>query len=156
MPSELYRERSDGHLVWAWEDDDSSGIDFIDPFEEEVVRIPYKKKIKKCYFCKKVLKDRIYIIKDPVGHIESCSSCNFIYKTLHGENQSQRGDVMRKIYKLVMTQAKHCRLCMYFRQSRLHLCSRDMWTGVGDSHAQDYPLSFANYGCSRYRLNNSL
>ena len=106
-------------------------------------------KKKKCYFCKKVLKAKIYYTELHENKITLCSMCKFIYHTLNEEYVNRGLRIVDRIMASIKNDKRHCINCRNLNENNEGYCFRDMWTGIG-SHQTEYPNSFANHGCSNF------
>ena len=162
MPSEIYRTRQDGSLVWNWElgfgnepriEDIESHFSFVE-MGVWGVDMTFKKKIKKkieipCAFCGKDIKDRIYITKKNGITFKTCSGCKFVFKILYEETKAGKDKAIYRMLVFCKENPRHCTLCTRFKPRQTDLCDRGFHTGIG-MHETSFPESYANHGCSSF------
>ena len=144
MPSEIYRERVNGDLVWSW--------------EQGYGQTPLGVKIKKtrylCEFCRKDISKRIYKIQTKEILFRVFSGCQFLYKIFRKEKDAGNLKIVENIIQTIIEEGQHCRKCISYNRDYPSTCNRHYYTGVGGRHNADYPRSFANHGCVDYRERN--
>ena len=149
MPSDLYHEDENGHLVWSWEQH-LTGEDGYIIYEGE--NMPFKKKeIKKkieipCVFCGKDIKDRIYIVKKKDTTYKTCSGCKFVFNVLYEETKNGKDKVLRLMLTYCNDNPRHCTNCKLFSPHQTQVCKGGYHTGIGYERTS-YPNSYANHGC---------
>ena len=136
-----YRIDRNGGMVWEWEKD----------YKKGEIKMPFKKKEKRCYFCSRELKNRIYQITIHKRKAICCSMCAFVYKVIKDEKDNKRFRIVEQIFFCIKEEGKHCKSCRFFNTNRAEYCRKDMWTGIG-SNEHEYPGSYALHGCSHYKV----
>lgn len=101
----------------------------------------------KCWFCKKKLGVKKYIIKIYKDEILVCSECEYVYKFLKKQVASERLIVNNKIIKTIRYGSKHCSLCKHFNIRHIDACDRDLYTYADKGGRPTY----AQMGCGSYR-----
>ena len=112
--------------------------------------MPFKKKPKKCYCCKRILKDTAYNIVAANCVHSVCAGCEYIFKLMKREEERKKG-ILRTITNLVYNYKRHCTICRSYDTGNTAYCREGKWTGIGDRHEESYPNSYANHGCPRYQ-----
>ena len=111
--------------------------------------MPIKKK-QYCEFCGKNITERPYITIKEGTKYYSCSACKYMFNLLYKELDEQRFNHIRRMLDAAMRKYRHCSTCKRFRLMRTRMCAAGSYTGIDDSHQTEYPLSYANHGCTHY------